>query len=106
MREPWSVARLPDQWFRQALSAKWFWMRFTKGTTPVPWQPPSATNDFVGRVEQLAVLDIVLREARTTASVGTVMIPTLDGTTGVSKTTLAAWRARQVQEYWGCPGFG
>lgn len=63
-----------------------------RDTTPVPRQLPGSVPDFVGRVDEIAILDSLL----VSASRGAVCC--LEGTAGVGKTTLAVWWAHRVQQ--------
>lgn len=71
--------------------------------TPVPRQLPLTVPDFVGRVEQLALLDALLPDTDTrnrrgsTDGPGAVVISAVDGSGGVGKTTLAVHWARRVE---------
>ncbi|MGW5051802.1 ATP-binding protein [Actinokineospora sp. NPDC004072] len=60
---------------------------------PVPRQLPMAAPDFVGRHDQLAALDGMVRSASRT-----VVVTAVDGLPGVGKTALALFWAHQVQD--------
>lgn len=65
----------------------------------VPRQLPPAVGNFVGRVEQLAVLDTLLSATRGEGGVtGAVVISAVDGLPGVGKTALAVFWAHKVQD--------
>lgn len=64
----------------------------------VPRQLPPVVRDFSGRVDQIAALDAVLRDAQAVAH-GSVLVVALDGTAGVGKTTLAVWWAHRMQSH-------
>jgi tetratricopeptide (TPR) repeat protein len=58
----------------------------------VPRQLPPGVGHFVGRAEELDVMDGLLDEA------GTVVISAIDGTAGIGKTALAVHWARRVAD--------
>lgn len=64
----------------------------------VPRQLPLAVGDFVGRTEQLAMLDALLPAAEgASEGAGGVVISTVSGAAGVGKTALAVRWAYKVQ---------
>jgi hypothetical protein len=65
----------------------------------VPRQLPPAVGDFVGRVEQLAVLDAMLSTPNGDDEVaGAAVISAVDGLPGAGKTALAVFWAHRVQD--------
>ncbi|MET8089939.1 tetratricopeptide repeat protein [Micromonospora sp. NPDC005220] len=63
----------------------------------VPRQLPPAPRTFVGRADERAELDAVLRSVTEHSAVSATII-TVDGTAGVGKTSLVVWWGHQVQD--------
>jgi tetratricopeptide (TPR) repeat protein len=64
---------------------------------PVPRQLPATVGDFVGRDEQLAVLDSLLPPTNQDSTPAAVVISVLEGTAGAGKTALAVWWGHRMQ---------